>query len=159
MALFEGYERRIDKINVTLDKYGIKSVEDAGVVCKEKGLDVYKTVKDIQPIAFENAMWSYTVGAAIAITIGSLVMNQPERPKQRELTSMSQIPAGNYMTHDGSQVALSTFWIDCHEVTIADYALFLETMEILSRQQISIYEHEDQPESKRNHQPYCQSKF
>ncbi len=94
------------------------------------------------------------IGAAIAITIGSLLMNQPERPKQRKLTNMAQIPAGNYITHDGSQVALSTFWIDCHEVTIADYALFLEAMEILSRQQISIYEHEDQPESKRNHQPH-----
>ncbi len=94
------------------------------------------------------------IGAAIAITVGSLVMNQPERPKQRELTSMVQIPAGNYITHDGTQVALSTFWIDCHEVTLAEYATFLEAMEILSRQQISIYEHEDQPESKRNHQPH-----
>lgn len=94
------------------------------------------------------------IGAAIAITIGSLVMDQPARPVQRELTSMSQIPAGNYITHDGSQVALSTFWIDCHEVTIADYAVFLETMDILSRQQISVYEHEDQPEDKRNHQPH-----
>ena len=94
------------------------------------------------------------IGAAIAITIGSLLMNQPVRPKQRELTSMVQIPAGSYPTHDGTQVALSAFWIDCHEVTIAEYAKFLEAMEILSRQQISIYEHEDQPESKRNHQPH-----
>ncbi|MEO1857489.1 MAG: hypothetical protein ABGY95_09050, partial [Rubritalea sp.] len=88
------------------------------------------------------------IGAAIAITIGSLLMNQPDRPKQRELTSMVQIPAGNYITHDGSQVKLSAFWIDCHEVTIAEYATFLEAMDILSRQQISIYQHEDQPESK-----------
>jgi hypothetical protein len=94
------------------------------------------------------------IGAAIVITIGSLMLNRTERPKQRELTSMAQIPADNYTSHDGAQVALSEFWIDCHEVTIAEYALFLEAMEVLSRQQISIYQHEDQPESKRNHQPH-----
>ena len=94
------------------------------------------------------------IGAAIAITIGTLFMNQPERPKPRQLNNMAQIPAGSYPTHDGSQAVLSTFWIDCHEVTIADYALFLESMEILSREQISIYEHEDQPETKRNHKPH-----
>ena len=94
------------------------------------------------------------IGAAIAITIGALVMNQPERPKQRELTSMAGIPAGNYITHDGNKVKLSKFWIDCYEVTIAEYALFLEAMEILSRQQISIYQHEDQPDSKLDHKPH-----
>jgi hypothetical protein len=70
MALFEGYERRIDKINSALKEYGIASVEDAEAVCKEKGLDVYTVVKDVQAIAFENAMWAYTVGAAMAIKKG-----------------------------------------------------------------------------------------
>ncbi|HCY41109.1 MAG TPA: GGGtGRT protein, partial [Prolixibacteraceae bacterium] len=39
-------------------------------ICDDKGVDVYKIVKDIQPIAFENAMWSYIVGGAIAIKLG-----------------------------------------------------------------------------------------
>jgi len=70
MALFEGYERRIGQILPLLKKYGIASVEDAEAVCKAKGLDVAKLVKDIQPICFENACWAYIVGAAVAIKKG-----------------------------------------------------------------------------------------
>ena len=67
MALFESYERRIDKINDVLAQYGIKSVEECKEICAKYGLDPYKTVGDIQGIAFENAKWAYTVGAAIAL--------------------------------------------------------------------------------------------
>ena len=70
MALFESYERRIDQIIPVLKKYGMNTVEDAKTVCDQKGIDVYKMVKDIQPICFENACWAYTVGAAIAIKKG-----------------------------------------------------------------------------------------
>jgi len=70
MALFEGYERRIDQITPVLQQYGMKAPEDAEAVCKEKGLDVAGIVKDIQPICFENACWAYTLGAAIAIKKG-----------------------------------------------------------------------------------------
>ena len=67
---FEGYERRIDKINKALKEYGIASLEDAKAVCTEKGIDVEAIVKGVQPIAFENAVWAYTVGCAIAIKKG-----------------------------------------------------------------------------------------
>ena len=67
MALFESYERRIDKINSVLNSYGIASIEEAEKITKDAGLDVYAQVKSIQPICFENACWAYTVGAAIAI--------------------------------------------------------------------------------------------
>ena len=70
MALFESYERRIDHINAVLHEYGIESVEQAKEICTSKGFDPYKIVKEIQPIAFENAGWAYTVGAAIAIKKG-----------------------------------------------------------------------------------------
>ena len=70
MPLFESYDRRINKINEVLNSYGISSVEEARKICDDKGVDVYKIVKDIQPIAFENAMWAYIVGAAIAIKKG-----------------------------------------------------------------------------------------
>ena len=66
MALFESYERRIDKINGVLAQYGISSVEECREICKAKGFDPYEIVKGIQPICFENACWAYTVGAAIA---------------------------------------------------------------------------------------------
>lgn len=64
---FEGYERRIDKINKALAEYGIASLEEAKAVCDEKGIDVEAIVKGVQPIAFENAVWAYTVGCAIAL--------------------------------------------------------------------------------------------
>jgi hypothetical protein len=70
MPLFESYDRRIDKINTLLKSYGISSIEEARNICDDKGVDVYKIVKEIQPIAFENAMWSYIVGGAIAIKKG-----------------------------------------------------------------------------------------
>ena len=73
MALFESYERRINQINETLNKYGISSLEEAEKICKDKGIDVIDIVKGIQPICFENAGWAYLVGAAIAIKKGITV--------------------------------------------------------------------------------------
>ena len=70
MALFESYERRIDKINAVLNSYGIASIEEAEKITKDAGLDVYNQIKGIQPICFENACWAYIVGAAIAIKKG-----------------------------------------------------------------------------------------
>ena len=70
MALFESYERRIDQILPVLKEYGIGSVEECLDICKEKGFNPYDIVKGVQPIAFENAAWAYTVGAAIAIKKG-----------------------------------------------------------------------------------------
>jgi hypothetical protein len=70
MALFESYERRIDKINSVLNSYGIASIEEAEKITKDAGLEIYDQVKKIQPICFENACWAYVVGTAIAIKKG-----------------------------------------------------------------------------------------
>ena len=67
MALFESYERRIDKINAALKEYGIGSLEEADKLCRDKGFSPADIVKEIQHIAFENARWAYVAGAAIAI--------------------------------------------------------------------------------------------
>jgi len=67
MIQFEGYARRIKSIEECLRKNGIASLEDARSVCDGKGIDVDKIVKGVQVIAFENAVWAYTLGAAIAI--------------------------------------------------------------------------------------------
>lgn len=73
MALFEGYERRINQINAFLKQNGIASLEEAEKICLGKCVDVRKIVKDIQPISFENAGWAYLVGAAVAIKKGQKV--------------------------------------------------------------------------------------
>ncbi|MDD4279056.1 GGGtGRT protein [Candidatus Sumerlaeota bacterium] len=70
MALFESYERRIDKINGVLKQNGIASLEEAKKICDDKGIDAHSLVKAIQPICFENACWAYTLGAALAIKRG-----------------------------------------------------------------------------------------
>ncbi len=70
MITFEGYERRIEKITGVLNEYGIKDLEEAKAICDAAGVDPYGIVKGIQPIAFENAGWAYTVGAAIALKKG-----------------------------------------------------------------------------------------
>ena len=70
MALFESYERRIEKINTVLAQYGINGIEEAKAICDAKGIDPYTMCEETQPICFENAKWAYVVGAAIAIKKG-----------------------------------------------------------------------------------------
>ena len=70
MVTFEGYERRIEKIKDVMAQYGIESFEAADALLKQKGIDVRGIVLGIQPIAFENAVWAYTLGAAIAVKKG-----------------------------------------------------------------------------------------
>ena len=70
MVTFEGYERRIEKIKGVMAQYGIESFEAADALLKEKGIDVRGIVLGIQPIAFESAVWAYTLGAAIAVKKG-----------------------------------------------------------------------------------------
>lgn len=64
---FEGKERRIAKIEKCLLKYGLAGLEDARDLCLNNDVDVDAIVKCVQPIAFENASWAYTLGCAIAI--------------------------------------------------------------------------------------------
>ena len=64
---FEGYERRINKINKALNEYGIKDIDEAKKICDDLGVDIYNIVKTTQTICFENACYAYVAGAAIAI--------------------------------------------------------------------------------------------
>ena len=70
MANFESYERRINQINVVLKEYGFKDLDEAKEFALSKGVDAEAIVRDTQPIAFENACWAYTLGAALALKKG-----------------------------------------------------------------------------------------
>ncbi len=70
MIKFEGYERRIAGIEACMKEYGIASLEDARDICLSKGINAEEIVKGVQPIAFDNAAWAYTLGCAIAIKKG-----------------------------------------------------------------------------------------
>ena len=71
MVRFEGYERRIDKIKAVMAGYGIADFEEADALLKAKGIDARAIVQGIQTIAFENAVWAYTLGASIALKKGT----------------------------------------------------------------------------------------
>ena len=70
MIQFEGMERRMAGIEACLRENGLDSLEAAEALCKEHGIDVAAIVKGVQPIAFENAVWAYTLGTAIALKKG-----------------------------------------------------------------------------------------
>ena len=61
------YLAKYKGIQACLDKYGLKSLDDAKAICDKNGIDVEATVKGIQPISFENAVKAYELGTAIAI--------------------------------------------------------------------------------------------
>ncbi|MFV0496701.1 MAG: GGGtGRT protein [Candidatus Fimivivens sp.] len=71
MVEFEGMARRIGKINVCLAENGFARLEDARALGLEHGIDVDDIVKGVQSIAFENAVWAYTLGVAIALKKGA----------------------------------------------------------------------------------------
>ena len=58
------------KIEKCLADNGIESLEAARDLCLSKGIDVESIVKGVQPIAFDNAVWAYTLGVALAIKSG-----------------------------------------------------------------------------------------
>lgn len=70
MAQFEGKERRMPKIEKCLAEYGFATLEEARDFCLEKGINIEGIVKGVQPIAFENAVWAYTLGTAVALKKG-----------------------------------------------------------------------------------------
>ena len=67
---FEGKERRLAKIEEFLAANGLGSMEECRALCESKGVDVNAIVKGVQPIAFENAVWAYTLGVALALKRG-----------------------------------------------------------------------------------------
>ena len=68
--MFEGKERRLAGIEACLKEYGLESLEEARDLCLSKGIDVDSIVKGVQPIAFDNAVWAYTLGVAVALKQG-----------------------------------------------------------------------------------------
>ena len=67
---FEGKDRRLAKIEAFLAANDLGSMEDCRALCESKGVDVNAIVKGVQPIAFENAVWAYTLGVALALKRG-----------------------------------------------------------------------------------------
>ena len=84
MPQFEGYERREKQINQVLKENGFSSLEELNELLMGKGIDVRKIVQGIQPIAFENAVWAYILGAGLAVKRG--LKTAAEAAEAREAT-------------------------------------------------------------------------
>lgn len=70
MAKFENQDRRMPKIEACLKQNGLASLDECNELLLQKGIDVDKIVKGVQPICFDNAVWAYILGTAIAVKRG-----------------------------------------------------------------------------------------
>ena len=70
MATFESMDRRMPKIEACLKANGLESLDACREMLLAKGIDCDAIVKGVQPICFENAVWAYTLGTAIAVKRG-----------------------------------------------------------------------------------------
>ncbi|MGB0775733.1 MAG: formylglycine-generating enzyme family protein [Akkermansiaceae bacterium] len=93
------------------------------------------------------------IGIALITWIAIAIANRKTPPEQRKLPDMVRIPAGKYPGPDGNQINVREFWIDAHEVTIGEYASFLDDFAALRPENRAVYEHENQPKEKVSHEP------
>jgi hypothetical protein len=98
-------------------------------------------------------------GGLVLIAILALVLKMrppspPPPPPRSRLPDAILIPAGKHPTPDGTEEELQAFRISAHEVTIGEYADFIEILDTLSRDHRDrIFDHESQPPEKTSHLP------
>jgi hypothetical protein len=96
------------------------------------------------------------IAACLALGIGIMKMKPslPPPPGSKPLPEAALIPAGNHPTPDGGQETLRAFLLSAHEVTIGQYAEFLSSLELLSRDQREhTFDENSQPSTKTRHEP------
>lgn len=64
---FENYELKADGIADFLKASAIASLSEARDICLKADIDVFKIVKGVQPICFDDACWAYMAGTAAAL--------------------------------------------------------------------------------------------
>ena len=63
-------DRRMPKIEACLKANGLESLDACNEMLLAKGIDCDKIVRGVQPICFDNAVWAYILGTAIAVKRG-----------------------------------------------------------------------------------------
>ena len=106
-----------------------------------------------KPVSTAVVVTLLVLAAIVAVAI-SLRPPEPSAPPRASLPKPVVIPAGVHPTPDGSEETLSAFQISAHETTIGQYAEFIETLDLLAKNQNEkIYDLADQPAEKTSHQP------
>lgn len=90
---------------------------------------------------------------AIGIGIAYYISNRETITPERKLTDLVLIPKGKYIGPLGTPVKIGEFSMEAHEVTIGEYAKFLKALSVISAEQRTIYQHDDQPAEKADHIP------
>ena len=103
-----------------------------------------------------------TIGAAVGLLVMALILawslrHRPQSPHAHSRSQLPEpvlIPAGPHPTPDGPAEELKAFRICAHEVTIGQYAEFLETLDTLAKDHRErTFDHENQPPQKTSHLP------
>ena len=107
--------------------------------------------KQIVAISRQQQKKRLLVTAALSLlllVVGLVALFQFLGGGKRTIASRSiEIPAGEFIYQDGEKVNLPAFWIDEHEVTIADYKEFLDYLEA-NPGEAKNFAHPDMPEGK-----------
>ncbi len=109
----------------------------------------------IRPEKKNGFVWVIVILLLAAFT-GIFAFSKKKKPAapEVELPGWVNIEGGKYQTPDGLRLNIAPFRISAHEVTIGEYAKFLETLELLAKDnEEKIFDHPEQPETKRNHLP------
>lgn len=96
-------------------------------------------------------VWAGAIAVLLLVAIlGALTGNPVQSVNEAEPEEMIEIPAGPFIYQQGLMRELPAFWISRTEVTIGQYAEFLEALKSGPPER---FDHPDQPKSKRGHAP------
>ena len=105
------------------------------------------------PIAFIAAATGVALIGIVAFSV-HLRPVKPAPPPRAHLPEAVLIKEGSYPTPDGTEETLHAFKISANEVTIGQYAEFVETLGMLSKDSRErTFDHETQPPEKTTHTP------
>ncbi|MGC4015765.1 MAG: SUMF1/EgtB/PvdO family nonheme iron enzyme [Luteolibacter sp.] len=100
------------------------------------------------------AIAAAVVVIGLGIGVSMMKPKLPATPPKSSLPSAILIPEGKHPTPDGGEENLRAFRLSSHEVTIGEYAEFLDTLALLAKDQRErTFDHESQPAEKANHFP------
>jgi formylglycine-generating enzyme required for sulfatase activity len=98
--------------------------------------------------------WWVWISAVVALVVvaalGALTGSATKEIGDAKQAEMVAIPAGPFVYRNGVSRSLPTFWISRTEVTLGQYAEFLQALEEGAPNR---YDHPDQPKTKTQHQP------
>ncbi|MCX6874971.1 MAG: SUMF1/EgtB/PvdO family nonheme iron enzyme [Verrucomicrobia bacterium] len=90
----------------------------------------------------------------IAVVLLNTVHRPPPPPARGWLPEAVAMADGEYLTPDGGHAALRAFRLSAHEVTIGQYAKFLDALELLAQDgRGRLFDHANQPADKTSHLP------